>query len=58
MSIMKIENVKKVQKYRKQGLTFRDIAKLLNSPVKSVYRWNKYNVGTYPQDKACNVVSK
>jgi hypothetical protein len=36
------KNVVKVAKYRKQGLSFREIARLLNSNVKSVYRWNLY----------------
>lgn len=37
-----IGNIKRVQTYRKKGLTFRDISKLVDRPVSLVHRWAKY----------------
>lgn len=42
---IKIKKVLKVQELRKKGLSFRDIAKLENADVKTVYRWYNYDVG-------------
>lgn len=44
------EAVKRVAAYRKKNLTFREIARIMKSDVKSVYRWYAYGtVGSYPQ---------
>ena len=37
--------IKKVKALRKKGLYFRQIAKILEKDVKSVYRWYKYSEG-------------
>lgn len=45
--------VKKVMHYRRmkpKPLSFREIAKLMKSNVKTVYRWYQYGVGSYTQD--------
>lgn len=34
-----LKKIKKVKEYRLKGLSYRAIAKLLNSDVKTVYRW-------------------
>lgn len=39
------EMVAKVMKYREKGLTLRDIAKLLDKDVKTVYRWYDFGTG-------------
>lgn len=43
---IKMDMVAKVKKYRKMGIKFRDIAKLLDSDVKTVFRWNAYRLST------------
>jgi transposase-like protein len=40
-----LEMVAKVMKYREKGLTLRDIAKLLEKDVKTVYRWYDFGTG-------------
>lgn len=43
---LKTEQIKKALKYRKAGLSYREIAGALKSDVKTVYRWiNSYAVG-------------
>lgn len=37
-----ISQIEKAKKYRKQGLSYRDIGKLLQSDVSQVHRWIKY----------------
>ncbi len=39
------EMIEKVKAYHKKGLSFREIAKLLEKDVKNVYRWYQYGVG-------------
>lgn len=39
------EMIKKVKQYRKKGLSFRQIARVLNKDVKNVYIWYKHSVG-------------
>lgn len=39
-----IKMVKKVKTLRDKGLSFRQIGKLLNKDLKSVYRWHKFNI--------------
>lgn len=48
-----LEKVKTVMKYRraekgKKPLSFAEIAKVMNSDVKSVYRWYQYGSGKKP----------
>lgn len=38
------EAVEKVKKMRGIGMSFRDIARALNSDVKTVYRWHTYSL--------------
>lgn len=42
-----IERIKTVKKLRKAGIKFRDIARAIDKDLKSVYRWNKYNLSTF-----------
>lgn len=42
-----LEMVKKVKDFRAKGLSFRQIAKLLEKDVKTVYRWASYDVGKF-----------
>jgi DNA invertase Pin-like site-specific DNA recombinase len=49
MTALNQDAVKQVLGYRKRGLSFREIAKLMSTDVKQVYRWFSYSVGTYPQ---------
>jgi transposase-like protein len=37
-----IEMIKKVKALRKKGLYFRQIARILEKDVKSIYRWYQY----------------
>jgi hypothetical protein len=37
--------IKKVKEFRSKGLTFRQIAKILEKDVKTIYRWASYSVG-------------
>lgn len=46
---LNVKMVKKAQKYRKKGLSYRDIAKLLDRDVKQVHRWVNY-----PQEELLN----
>jgi transposase len=39
------EMIDKVKAYHKKGLSFREIAKLLEKDLKNVYRWYQYGVG-------------
>ena len=39
------EMVAKVMQYREKGLTLRDIAKLLDKDLKTVYRWYDFGSG-------------
>ena len=36
------EMIEAVKSYRKKGLSFRQISRVLNKDVKSVYRWAQY----------------
>lgn len=38
------KNVKKVKEYRKMGLSFREIARIMESDVRQVYRWANYEL--------------
>lgn len=38
----RVDKIEKVQEYRKKGLAYRDIAKLVGSHLSLVYRWSKY----------------
>lgn len=40
----KVDKILKVQEYRKKGITFRDIATLLDANVSLVHRWAKYRL--------------
>lgn len=42
---MNIKAVKKVKALKKKKLSYRQIAKLLDADVKSIYRWGSYSVG-------------
>lgn len=42
-----IEMIKRVKKLRRAGIKFRDIARAVDKSLKSVYRWNKYNLSTF-----------
>lgn len=50
-----IEMVKKVKDLRSKGLSFRQIAKLLERDVKTVYRWASYAVGKLSTDETLRV---
>lgn len=39
------KKLEQARKYRAQGLTFGEIAKLMESHKKSVWRWMNYDVG-------------
>ena len=39
-----VNQIKKVKAYRNKGLSFRQIAKLLNADVKTVFRWSNYTL--------------
>jgi DNA-directed RNA polymerase specialized sigma24 family protein len=43
MNLKAIERVKELRDSK--GLSFREIAKLMDSDVKTVYRWYSYTVG-------------
>lgn len=50
-----IEMVNKVKDFRAKGLSFRQIAKLLEKDVKTVYRWASYSVGKLSTGKPLRV---
>lgn len=41
--------VVKVKAYRQKGISFRDIARILDKNVKNVYLWYKYGLKSYEQ---------
>lgn len=53
MSRKDIENIKKVKEFRKKGITFRQIAKLLERDLKTIWRWSKYETEGEPVKKTC-----
>jgi len=48
-----LKMIKKVKEYRKQKLSYREIALLLNNHKRQVYRWDKY-----PVDKLSTIKAK
>ena len=40
----RLDKVILTRKYRQKGLTFREIAKMLDSDVKTVFRWSRYRL--------------
>lgn len=53
----KIKEILKSQKLRRKGLTYRDIALVQKTDVKTVFRWVNYDVGKIV-DKAFDIVGK
>lgn len=51
---MDVKAVKEVLKYRSKGLSFREIARLLEVDVRQVHRWYKYAVDSYPHKAVDN----
>lgn len=49
MSKMDTKAVKSVLKYRAKGLSFREIARIMQADVRQIHRWYNYAVDSYPQ---------
>lgn len=41
----KVKRIKEAKSYRKKGLSFMKIAKIMDSDVKTVFRWVNYDIG-------------
>jgi DNA invertase Pin-like site-specific DNA recombinase len=50
-----IAKIKEVKSLREKRLSYRQIAKLLDSDVKTVYRWDSYDVGKLSTGKLAQV---
>lgn len=52
------EMIKQVKTLRAKGLSFRQIAKLLDKDVKNIYLWYKYDVGELSTGRRLTVGKK
>ena len=53
----KVKEIKEAKAYRKKGLSFFKIAKLMDSDVKTVFRWVNYDIGKIV-DKPLDTIGK